>query len=207
MILHRRPVLVAAFALGLGFLMQSLVAADTSVGFGITNLGAGTYLYTWTINYSGETQAGAKFGALEVYFPGNMMAGSGPDLGSSQRIGTFDGSTLVTETKNAAFYGGPAGWSQSRIQLESPDQEGFDPPYSSEIDFNTNAADSAAALYTFTYKLDTYLATFHWELHDAREADTGGEWLSGTSEIPEPGTLALLFLGLPALAYLRRRTS
>lgn len=176
-------------------------ATTSPVSFTVTSLGGGLFQYDWTVNYVGETDAGSKFGQLEVYLPFPNM-GTGSDANGGALIGTFTGGagTNVTVPWSAAHFDATqSGWTQARIDLESPDQEGFDPNLS-EIAFLTNAADSAAATYNFSYVLDTQLTSFFYELHGAEEADPAFQ--SGV--VPLPPSALLLASGLLGLVGFRR---
>ena len=175
-------------------------AVTSSVGFTVNSLGSGLFEYDWTVNYVGETAAGSKFGQIEIYLPFSNM-GTGSDANGGSLTGTFTGGagTNVTVPWNAGHFDashqgpGSLGWTQARVDLESPDQEGFDPNLS-EIAFLTDAADSAAGIYNFSYVLDAQLGSFRYELHGAEEADPGFQ--SGVASVPLPPSALLFASGL-----------
>ena len=96
---------------------------------------------------------------------------------------------------------GATNWLQSQIQMESPDQEGGTEA-TAELDFNTTTADSGAHVYHFSYRLDSLVTSFDYELNSASEGSTA--WKSGTATaVPLSPTVLLLGSGILGLVGLR----
>jgi hypothetical protein len=177
--------------------------ASTTVGFTVTTVSPGLYEYYWTVNYGGQGGTDGKFGHMEIYFPFEYMNVNSNANGGS-KIGTFSGiaGTTITLPYNAGHYGA-FGWAQSQLQLESPDQEGGESA-KAEIDFNTTAADKNAYIYHFSYRVDSLISSFFYELATASESEGGSVWKEGTASVPLPPTVLLLGSGLLGLRGWRR---
>lgn len=182
--------------------------ATSSVGFTVSNLGGGIYEYLWTVGYDGTNPTG--FGQLEVYLPTRMNSATndlitlnGANLVPKQPTPYDPAGPTVTYPWNALHYdAAKLGWVQSRIDLETPDQEGFDPAGYGEIAFFTNGQDFPAGTYQFSYQLDQNLASFFYELHDSREAEEG---VFQEGVVPLPPSALLLGSGLLGLVAIRKR--
>jgi hypothetical protein len=176
--------------------------ATTTVSFTVTTVSPGLYEYYWTVDYGGTASGDSSLGHVEIYFPFKYM-NANSDANGGSKIGTFTGGggTTVTLPYNAGHYGA-TGWAQSAIQLESFDQETHAEEYA-EIDFNTTAADSGKYVYHFSYRLDSLVTSFYYELHTASEAGDG--WQNGTANaVPLPPSALLLGSALLGLMGWRR---
>jgi hypothetical protein len=177
--------------------------ATTTVGFTVTNVGSGVYEYNWTVNYGGQGGTDGKFGHMEIYLPFAYMNLNSNANGGSKK-GTFTGGdgTTVTLPYNAGHYGA-TGWAQSAIQLESPDQEGGEFA-KAEIDFNTTSADSNTYVYHFSYRVDSLITSFYYELATASESEGGAVWKEGSISVPLSPSALFLATGLLGLGGWRR---
>jgi hypothetical protein len=203
----KKKVLIFAFlAVGVFLFSSQPSHAVNTVGFTTTDNLNGTWTYFWTVGFDGLNPTG--YGQLEVYLPTLMNS-------ATDNLTTLNGAVLtpkpptpysaagptVTYPWNAAHYDAThVDWTQGRIDLETPDQEGFDPNVA-EIAFLTIAQDNVAGTYNYSYILNQNLSSFFYELHDAREADNG-VFQSGV--VPLPPSVLLLGSGLLGLAGFRR---
>jgi hypothetical protein len=142
---------------------------------------------------------------LPILLPSPQLISNDAANGATT-TGTFDGGagTNVSLPWNAKYYNtAQSGWDQPRVELASPDQEGFDPNLA-EIGFTTNSADSAEPTIShFSYRLDSYLTSFYYELQDSRKSDSN-EWKTDTATVPLPPTLLFFGSGLLGLVGWRR---
>jgi hypothetical protein len=189
--------------LAIGLFASSPSYAQTTVGFTVTTVSPLLYEYYWTVNYGGQDSTDGKFGHMEIYFSFKYMNVDSNANGGSKK-GTFSGpaGTTITLPYNAGHYGA-TGWAQSQLQLESPDQEGGESA-KAEIDFNTTAADSNPYIYHFSYRVDSLITSFSYELSSASKSDVGSVWKEGTANVPLPPSALLMTSGLLGLVGYRR---
>jgi hypothetical protein len=183
--------------------------ASSTVGFTTTDNGDGTWTYLWTVNYDGTNPTG--YGQIEIYLPYKMNS-------ATNNATTLNGANLITtgvnpyDDVNGAIVTYPwnalhfdatkTNWTQAWVDLETPDQEGFDPNNVAEIAFLTIAQDNAAGTYQYSFTLDQYRSSFFYELHDAREAEEGA-FQEGV--VPLPPSVLLLGSGLLGIITLRKK--
>jgi hypothetical protein len=190
----------------------------------VTDAGGGYYTYTWDVHYGADLSAPSDFGHFELEFPAALTTdsltsnGTSPVGSDSVAPGT-PGSVTVINTHNAAYFDltDHSNWSEANVALECPDQDITENPgmVVSEVDFGNTGSDTTASDYIFSFDANVLFSTIHWEIQHNSETDTNnfegdipvpepGGGGSGQS-VPEPGTMALLLMGLPALGLLKRR--
>jgi hypothetical protein len=211
-------------ALTLVMLMVAATAnAVTTMLITITPVGP-NWNYDFLANWGGDGLGSTGFASLEVEVPNYKIV---PPVNPPNDVSQPGGTATYVFTQARPYTGtnqsftiigsildpdehGNANWgphSSDVREIETPDQEGFDPSNVSEVSWQSGGHTTTLGLYEFSFVADTFVSSslLHWELKGDNENDVRSIEGTGTTDVPEPATVGLFGLGLLGLGIVRRR--